>query len=273
MSDIVITDPTGTQVLGGGDSSTATTATNGVTTTGQQATVIAEPVATTDANLATAATTEPASTPQDPMPMPTTAQAEPVIVESATPASETQQPVDLQAPNTNEIVTEPSPEPATITTEPVTPTAETVEPSAEVPTANTETISLATAGSDELANIAAKFDIPQVVRDNHSELLELILVTKSMNDDERQYWFNILPIMSDEQVEKLRKILITEQRKLAEINQEYNARVTEINEKYLQKWQEKEVERKREELKKAEANAEIEDKNIEDNLLSQLNNL
>lgn len=248
MSDIVITDPTGTQVLGGGDSSTATTATNGATTTGQQATAVAEPVATPDANLATSA------------------QTEPVTVEPATPASETQQPVDLVTPKTNEVATEPSPEP-------VTPTAETVEPSAEAPTANTETISLATAGSDELANIAAKFDIPQVVRDNHSELLELILVTKSMNDDERQYWFNILPIMSDEQVEKLRKILITEQRKLAEINQEYNARVTEINEKYLQKWQEKEVERKREELKKAEANAEVEDKNIEDNLLSQLNSL
>ncbi len=271
MSDIVITDPTGTQVLGGGDSSTATTATNGATTTGQQATVVAEPVATSDANLAAAATAEPVTTQQDPMP--TVAQTEPVIVEPVTQVSDTPQPADLQNPNTNEIVTEPSPEPATITPEPVTPTAETVETSTEAPTANVETISLATAGSDELASIAAKFDIPQVVRDNHSELLELILVTKSMNDDERQYWFNILPIMSDEQVEKLRKILITEQRKLAEINQEYNARVTEINEKYLQKWQEKEVERKREELKKAEANAEVEDKNIEDNLLSQLNSL
>jgi len=271
MSDIVITDPTGTQVLGGGDSSTATTATNGATTAGQQAIAVAEPIATPDANLATAATAEPVTVQQDPMP--TVTQTEPVIVEPVTQVSEMPQPADLQITNTNEIVTEPSPEPAMVAPEPVTPTAEIVEPSAETPTTNVETISLATAGSDELASIAAKFDIPQVVRDNHSELLELILVTKSMNDDERQYWFNILPIMSDEQVEKLRKILITEQRKLAEINQEYNARVTEINEKYLQKWQEKEVERKREELKKAEANAEVEDKNIEDNLLSQLNSL
>lgn len=139
---------------------------------------------------------------------------------------------------------------------------------------NTSTaINLAQANSEEINSLAAKFDIPQVVRDNHAELVELIVVTKSMNDDERQYWFNILPIMSEEQIEKLRKILVTEQKKLAEINQEYNARVTEINEKYLQKYQEKEIQRKQEELKQAEQASEVQDKTLEDQLLSQLNGI
>jgi isopropylmalate/homocitrate/citramalate synthase len=42
-----------------------------------------------------------------------------------------------------------------------------------------------------------------------------------MNDGERQYWFNLTEIMSPEQVEKLRDILVRERKKLAEIEAKY----------------------------------------------------
>ena len=52
-------------------------------------------------------------------------------------------------------------------------------------------------------DIFSKFDIPETVKQQYPDLIPLILQTESMTDDERQYWFQILPIMTDEQVKKL----------------------------------------------------------------------
>lgn len=125
----------------------------------------------------------------------------------------------------------------------------------------------------DLEAAKAKFDIPQVILDNSSELAQLILVTGSMNDDERQYWFNILPIMSEDQVERLRQILVTEQRKMAELNQTYNESITAINEKYLIKWQDKQTTEKREKLVQAESQEENLEAKQEEELLSTLQTL
>lgn len=65
-------------------------------------------------------------------------------------------------------------------------------------------------------------NIPESVKQKYPELVALILETKSMDDDERQYWFNILPIMKDEQVQKLRDILDNEKTKIAEIDSQYS---------------------------------------------------
>jgi hypothetical protein len=72
----------------------------------------------------------------------------------------------------------------------------------------------------------SRFDIPDSVRKKYPDLLELILITKSMDDKERQYWFHILPVMNDEQVKKLRDILENEKQKLAEIDEKYGSKNT-----------------------------------------------
>ncbi len=56
---------------------------------------------------------------------------------------------------------------------------------------------------------------------NDTELIALILLAESMNDGERQYWFNLTEVMSPEQIEKLRDILRRERTKLAEIDAKY----------------------------------------------------
>ena len=61
---------------------------------------------------------------------------------------------------------------------------------------------------------ATKFEIPETVRAQYPDLVPLILETESMNDDERRYWFQILPIMTPEQVLKLRDILANEKKQL-----------------------------------------------------------
>lgn len=125
----------------------------------------------------------------------------------------------------------------------------------------------------EIAAAMERFEIPKVVIEKHKELVELVLVTQSMNDEERQYWFHILPIMSEAQVERLREILVTEQKKLAQLNQSYNARVLEINQKYLIKWKDQETKQKREDLKQAESTARAEEEAAGEALLGELDNL
>ncbi len=67
----------------------------------------------------------------------------------------------------------------------------------------------------------ADFTIPEVLLSNDTALVTLIIKSESMNDEERQYWFNLTEVMNTEQVEKLRDILIRERDKLAEIEAKY----------------------------------------------------
>ena len=53
-------------------------------------------------------------------------------------------------------------------------------------------------------------------------MIDLIIRSESMNDSERQYWFNLTEVMNAQQVDKLRDILTRERQKLAEIDAKYN---------------------------------------------------
>jgi len=66
------------------------------------------------------------------------------------------------------------------------------------------------------------FKIPEKLLQNDPALVDLIMRSESMNDSERQYWFNLTEVMNEQQVEKLRDILTRERQKLAEIDAKYN---------------------------------------------------
>ena len=85
---------------------------------------------------------------------------------------------------------------------------------------------------------AKKYDIPEEFLKTDAELIELILSSRAIDtQQEKQNWFNLLPIMTDAQLEKLRKILKKEQEKLREIEEKYASKKNEIKKKYLLKWQ------------------------------------
>ena len=65
------------------------------------------------------------------------------------------------------------------------------------------------------------FQIPEKFLTEQSDLIVMILLSESMNDEERQYWFNLSEVMNAEQIEKLRGILTREKEKLAEIEAKY----------------------------------------------------
>ena len=118
-----------------------------------------------------------------------------------------------------------------------------------------------------------KFNIPQTAQDKYPDLIELIINTESMNDEERDYWFQILPIMTDEQITKFRGILVNEKEQLAKLDQEYEEEIERLNEKHLIEWQEFETKQKREKIKKAETTHEEAESEEEERILDELEKL
>ena len=117
------------------------------------------------------------------------------------------------------------------------------------------------------------FSIPQDVKDKYPDLIALILESASMNDDERQYWFSILPIMTQDQVTRLREILTTEKQKLAEIDQKYQKQLDDVNQKHLIEWQAMKAKEQKQKLEQAEQKTKSVEEKEGENLLDQLNNL
>lgn len=63
--------------------------------------------------------------------------------------------------------------------------------------------------------------VPPELRAKEPELIELIMKSESMNNEERQYWVDILPVMTPDQVAQLRQILVNERAQLAAIDAKY----------------------------------------------------
>jgi vacuolar-type H+-ATPase subunit I/STV1 len=91
-----------------------------------------------------------------------------------------------------------------------------------------------------------------------------------MDDDERQYWFDIMPSMTDEQIDRLYNILDTERKKLEKLEKKYQNEIKTLNEKHLIEWQEFQMSDSKKKIKKAES--EDKDGDAED-VLSMLNDL
>lgn len=116
------------------------------------------------------------------------------------------------------------------------------------------------------------FTITDELQAKYPELIELIIATESMDNDERQYWFDIMPSMTDTQIDRLYDILETERKKLSELEVKYQKEIKSLNEKHLIEWQEMQVK----EGKKKVAAAQAEDKKTQedpDEILAMLNDL
>lgn len=70
--------------------------------------------------------------------------------------------------------------------------------------------------------------VPDDVKAKFGGIVDLILASESMNDDERRYWIDILPAMSPEQISKLQDILTREKDQLAAIDAKYSESMNQI---------------------------------------------
>ncbi len=73
-----------------------------------------------------------------------------------------------------------------------------------------------------------KVVIPDETKEKYPDLVKMIMDSKSMNNQERNYWLQVLPVMTEEQVQELRDILETEIKKLAEIEKKYGKKKEKV---------------------------------------------
>lgn len=114
------------------------------------------------------------------------------------------------------------------------------------------------------------FIISDDIYAQYKELIDLILDTESMDDDERQYWFDIMPSMTDEQIDRLFNILDTEQKKLEQLEVKYQEEIKALNEKHLIEWQDFQLKDAKKKIKSEEAK---EKSNDADDVLKMLDDL
>lgn len=113
------------------------------------------------------------------------------------------------------------------------------------------------------------FYITDEMQAQFPELIKLVLATESMDDEERQYWFDILPSMNDSQVDRLFNILETERKKLEELESKYQDEIKALNEKHLIEWQDFQMKDSKQKIKAQED----QDEEDPDEVLKMLNNL
>lgn len=94
--------------------------------------------------------------------------------------------------------------------------------------------------------------IPDEVKAKYPELVGLIQASESMNDEERQYWINILPIMTPEQITDLRGILDNEKKQLQAIDQKYAGDLEKMGKPEVRQQTDEERRKRREERAKQE---------------------
>ena len=126
---------------------------------------------------------------------------------------------------------------------------------------------------DSTANTGSDLSISDETRSSFPELIDMIIGSESMNNEERQYWINILPIMTPEQIQSLLDILNNEKAQLDAIDKKYAKPLSAEEEQEQILKTEAQIQEKREERTEQEEAFEIEDEEASDDLLEKISDL
>ena len=123
----------------------------------------------------------------------------------------------------------------------------------------------------DLWNLAWQLNIPDNFLEAEPDLTVLILRSRSLaKNEEKQNWFNLIPMMNQEQIEKLRDILTRERDKIAEIEAKYEQKKQEIRAKYQMKFDAANYNERVSQIRSSEQSAMEQDSRDADNLLNDL---
>lgn len=116
-------------------------------------------------------------------------------------------------------------------------------------------------------------NIPADVIKKFGDLVEMVKNSRSMDQSERQYWIDVLPIMSDDQIQNLRDILDNEKKQLAEAEATYQEGTKESFLQATKAFDEEVYREKKRVLAAAEAAHEAKETSLEDEILNELDEL
>ena len=124
---------------------------------------------------------------------------------------------------------------------------------------------------ERLRKVALDYNIPDDMMENNSDLVVLVLESKSINESkEKQSRFDLYSLMNQEQIDKLRDILTREKEKLAEIEAKYQAKQDEIKRKYEETYASGAYQAKQDEIKQSELSSRQQEEVEADALLNQI---
>lgn len=113
--------------------------------------------------------------------------------------------------------------------------------------------------------------VPALVREKFPDLVKLIYETESMEKEEREYWLQIMPIMSEDQIKKFRDILVNERDQLKKLEDQYQQEVSSAAKKpAAPAIDEQAMKKKLEEIRAAEKAQEESEIKKEEEILKQL---
>jgi hypothetical protein len=120
---------------------------------------------------------------------------------------------------------------------------------------------------------ASALNIPEDVRKKFSELIGFIQNSQSMNDEERQYWVDVLPIMSDDQIANLKSILDNEKKQMKEADRQYENDMQKEVKAFSIEFDEIKYKEKKRILRQEEMKEEKNEEKNEEAILAELSKL
>ena len=122
-----------------------------------------------------------------------------------------------------------------------------------------------------LQTVALNYIIPDDMLQTNADLVVLVLESKSISEQkEKQSWFDLYPLMNQDQIDKLRDILTREKQKLAEIEARYLAKQEEIKRKYEQTYASGAYQQQQDRIRNSEIAARQQEEVEADALLNQI---
>ena len=124
---------------------------------------------------------------------------------------------------------------------------------------------------EHLHNVAMNFSIPEDMLQNNTDLVVLVLESKSSSEPkEKQSWFDLYSLMNQDQIDKLRDILTREKQKLAEIEAKYQAKQDEIKKRYEETYASGAYQQQQDKIRDEEKNSRQQEEVEADALLEQI---
>lgn len=117
-----------------------------------------------------------------------------------------------------------------------------------------------------------KFQISESLKRRFPEMVELILSARSMTEDEKKYWTQLLPLMPDDQMSELKNILLDEKNSLATIDAKYNEQKAMLDELEKSLSKQERLSGKIKQLRQVEAREEDQENIEQEKILNELNN-
>lgn len=100
-------------------------------------------------------------------------------------------------------------------------------------------------------------------------LKQLIQHTTTLNEAEKKYWLDLLPIMNTSQRDQLKSILENEQKQLNNLDTKYDRKLEQVAQKYLSRWDSEKAKAARVKRKAAEKTHEEEAEKKAEQLLGK----